>query len=73
MIQTSVKEAAVYRSGCIVKRQAVLPLQAGRQTVTFPEMSPGMDQNSLRLLVPAGSRTGAQAAGKPADGAHKQR
>ncbi len=54
MIQTIVKEAAVYRSGCVVKRQTVLPLQAGRQTVTFPEMSPGMDQNSLRLLVPAG-------------------
>ncbi|MBQ4424428.1 MAG: DUF4139 domain-containing protein [Lachnospiraceae bacterium] len=52
MANLILKEAAVYRSGCIMKKTAEVYLEAGTQTVCLRGLTQNMDQSSLRLSVP---------------------
>ena len=52
MANLILKEAAVYRSGCIMKKTAEVYLETGTQTVCLRGLTQNMDQSSLRLSVP---------------------
>ena len=54
MIETKLTAAAVYRSGCIVRRCGRVYLQKGTQTVRLEGLTAGVDESTLRLSVPAG-------------------
>ena len=54
MVETKLTAAAVYRSGCIVRRSGKVSLQKGTQTVRIGGLTAGIDESTLRLFVPAG-------------------
>lgn len=54
MPNTVIKEAAVYRNGCIVKRIGTVFLKPGTQQIRLDGLRGSVDDSSLRLNVPAG-------------------
>ena len=54
MAETKITAAAVYRSGCVVKRSGRVFLQKGTQTVRLEGLTAGIDESTLRLSVPEG-------------------
>lgn len=52
MTETKLVAAAVYRNGCIMKRNGSVKLEAGTQKVYFGGLSANVDESSLRLSVP---------------------
>ena len=54
MTETKITAAAVYRNGCLVKRTGTVRLQPGTQQIRLTGLSASVDENSLRLSVPAG-------------------
>lgn len=54
MTETKITAAAVYRNGCMVKRTGKVLLEKGTQQICLGGLSAAVDENSLRLSVPAG-------------------
>ncbi len=49
---TNIKEAAIYRSGCYVKRAGSVGLKKGRQTIRIEGLTPTLDPSTVAVSLP---------------------
>ena len=52
MSNSIVKELAVYRNGCFIKRSGTINLSAGKQTVVIDRLPQSLDSSTLTLSLP---------------------